>query len=118
MSDSEMSRRSFLKSAILGGLALTTGLTTRAEDAEQESRAKLWVKKGKNVKSLRAFDTTMINFMSSRGISHGSLAVTKNSKLVLARGYSYIINPALGIMPNALFRIASRNYSGWNARHE
>jgi CubicO group peptidase (beta-lactamase class C family) len=107
MSDSKMSRRSFLKSAMLGGLALTTGLTAHADDNEQEARAKKWVKKGKGVQSLSAFDTTMINFMSSRGISHGSLAVTKNGKLVLARGYSYVSDSALGIMPNALFRIAS-----------
>lgn len=104
MSKHDLSRRSFLKLAAIGTAASATaasGIGNVAQAAPQ------WVRKGKRVKSLAAFDQLMIEFMSTRGIRDGSLAITKDGRLVLARGYSYVGNPAVGVAPNTLFRIAS-----------
>src|SRR5262249_7223654 len=44
---------------------------------------------GAAVPALAAFDDTMQKFMQDRGIQAGALAVMKNGKLILARGYGW-----------------------------
>ena len=67
-----------------------------------------WQAAGPEVPGLSIFDDTMKAFMQARGITAGALAVSRNSKLVLARGYTNSDNPSdITVQPNSLFRIAS-----------
>ncbi|HJN16518.1 MAG TPA: serine hydrolase domain-containing protein, partial [Armatimonadota bacterium] len=55
-----------------------------------------------------SFDKQVTDFMGARSIPGGALAVTRNGKLVLARGYGYADVEAKELVsPGALFRIAS-----------
>lgn len=57
---------------------------------------------------LVSFDNMMRTFMQARNISGGALAVTRNSKLVYARGFTYSDdNEDIIVEPTSLFRIAS-----------
>jgi CubicO group peptidase (beta-lactamase class C family) len=62
---------------------------------------------GLEVQELSAFDTTMKDFMTSRDISAGALAITYHSRLVFARGYTWSDVNAPATHPTSLFRIAS-----------
>ncbi len=58
--------------------------------------------------SFSAFDRAMAAFMSERGVPGGSLAVSKNGKLVYARGYGAAdVELQKPVKPDSLFRIAS-----------
>lgn len=102
-----LSRREFLK---LGG---ATGLLALAPVNAVCARslapqARVWTATGQVVPDLAGFDTTVRSFMEARNISGGALAVTRNGRLVLARGYTYSDNPQdLLVQPASLFRIAS-----------
>lgn len=55
-----------------------------------------------------SFDEVMTEFMGARSIPGGALAVTRNGKLVLARGYGYAdVEAEKLVQPTSLFRIAS-----------
>lgn len=57
---------------------------------------------------LAPFDREMTTFMAARSIPGGALAVSRNGKLVLARGYGYADAEAgERVQPTSLFRIAS-----------
>ncbi len=74
----------------------------------ESSAERQWQVTGRDVPELSSFDTTMKTFMTSRNISGGALAVTRNSKLILARGYTYTDDPQdITVQPTSLFRIAS-----------
>jgi len=62
---------------------------------------------GPAVDELSVFDETMRDFMTSRKVSAGALAVTYNGRLVFARGYTWARADSQAIQPNSLFRIAS-----------
>ena len=68
---------------------------------------RVWQQTGPDVAELSVFDQTMKDFMVSRKVSAGSLAITYKSRLVFARGYTWsrADSPATG--PASLFRIAS-----------
>jgi CubicO group peptidase (beta-lactamase class C family) len=68
---------------------------------------RVWCETGPEVPELSVFDTTMRDFMVPRKVSAGALAITYDSRLVLARGYSWtgVSSPPTG--PGSLFRIAS-----------
>lgn len=109
---SRLSRRNFLKisSGAAAALALKTTLPTLAEPISlpgYETKAKSWHITGKTVPELTSFDDAMLNYMQPRGIQAGTVAVTKDQRLVLARAYTYAGKPAKAIQPQALFRIAS-----------
>ena len=55
-----------------------------------------------------AFDQFMANTMSKYGVPGGSLAITRNGKLIMARGYG-VIDQANNVpaQPDTLYRIAS-----------
>lgn len=102
-----LSRRAFLKLAGCAPLCLPA-VASAAPAVVKRTAARLWTVKGHDVPALSAFDTTVRKFMQDRTISGGSLAVTRNSKLVFARGYTWSDQPNdLIVQPTSLFRIAS-----------
>ncbi|MBN2593129.1 MAG: beta-lactamase family protein [Sedimentisphaerales bacterium] len=68
---------------------------------------RVWRQTGPEVPELSVFDKTMKDFMVSRKVSAGSLAITYNSRLVFARGYTWSKADSPATEPMALFRIAS-----------
>jgi len=52
-----------------------------------------WHQTGEPVPQLQAFDEWMRTFMQNHDISGGSLAVTRDGRLVLGRGYTYNEDP-------------------------
>jgi CubicO group peptidase (beta-lactamase class C family) len=60
------------------------------------------------VPQLKAFDDAMVNFMLARNIKSGTLAVMKDGKVMLERGYGWKnAGQTVAMPPNALLRIAS-----------
>ncbi|MEU6717790.1 serine hydrolase domain-containing protein [Nonomuraea sp. NPDC046802] len=58
--------------------------------------------------ALARYDTVLKTYITDRKISCAQLAITKNGKLVLARGYRYSDDPSVPtVSPTSLFRIAS-----------
>jgi len=102
-----ITRREFVKLASVSGLlALFPKSTNWTHSLDIESRD--WTTTGYEFPELVSFDNTMRDFMQARNISGGSLAVTRNSKLVLARGYTYSDDiEDIIVEPTSLFRIAS-----------
>ncbi len=80
--------------------AATTGCSSLMEP-------RVWRKTGPAVPELSVFDETMQDFMVSRKVSAGALAITHNSRLVFARGYSWAGSDSQATQPESLFRIAS-----------
>jgi N-acyl-D-amino-acid deacylase len=63
---------------------------------------------GTAVPELASFDRVLTTLMGKWGIPGGAIAVVKDGRLVLARGYGYADADAKSpVAPNALFRIAS-----------
>ena len=57
---------------------------------------------------LASFDSAMRSFMEARNIPGASLALTRNGKLILARGYTFSNDSEdLAVAPDSLFRVAS-----------
>ncbi len=97
------SRRDFLKFAGAAGVAaLIPRLTAKQLTAKQ------WTATGHAFTELAGFDSTLSAYMQARNITGGALAVTRNGRLVLARGYTYTDDSTdLTVQPTSLFRIAS-----------
>lgn len=107
MTTKTVSRREFLKLAGATGLLATLPRALSNVHA-LSSTAKDWMATGLEVPELASFDTAMQDFMQARNISGGSLAVTRNSELVFARGYTYSDDAEdIVVEPTSLFRIAS-----------
>lgn len=62
---------------------------------------------GTALAGLNGFDQTMKNFLQARRVSAGALAITRNGRLLLTRGYTWSADPTLDVQPTSLFRIAS-----------
>lgn len=71
----------------------------------------IWRQTGPEVPELSAFDETMKEFMTSRNVSAGALALTYRSRLVFARGYTWADANTPAAKPTSLFRIASLSKS-------
>src|SRR5579862_7471568 len=58
---------------------------------------------------LAAFDEMMLKFMADNQVPGAALAVTKDGRLVYARGFGHADPPQLGlpVQPSMRFRIAS-----------
>ncbi|HUV65878.1 MAG TPA: serine hydrolase domain-containing protein [Sedimentisphaerales bacterium] len=67
----------------------------------------VWRQTGPDVPALSAFDETMKEFIVSREVSAGALAITYRGRLVFARGYTWAKADSPTIEPTSLFRIAS-----------
>ncbi|MEO3827999.1 serine hydrolase domain-containing protein [Actinomadura sp. B10D3] len=111
-----LSRRDFGKALGLAGAGVaapallagcSSGSARSARAAAANGAANTWQVTGKALASLGAFDTTMKGFMQSRDITCGQLAVVRNGKLVLSRGYTWNVSTAPVTQPTSLFRIAS-----------
>ena len=68
---------------------------------------RVWHETGPEVAELSVFDETMKDFMLSKKVSAGSLAITHHGKLVFARGYTWSKADSPVTEPISLFRIAS-----------
>jgi CubicO group peptidase (beta-lactamase class C family) len=63
---------------------------------------------GTAVPELASFDRVITDLMKKWGIPGGAIAVVKDGRLVLARGYGYAdVDAKTPVAPDALFRIAS-----------
>jgi CubicO group peptidase (beta-lactamase class C family) len=90
-----------------------TSLSCYREDG-QDKCAGVWVPEsrarllhGRADASLAPFDDAVQSFMQANTIPGAQLAVTRNNKLVLARGYSWITDIEAPVEPTSLFRLAS-----------
>jgi CubicO group peptidase (beta-lactamase class C family) len=72
---------------------------------------RVWRQTGPDIPELSVFDETMKEFMVSRKVSAGSLAITYKSRLVFARGYTWSKTDSPTTEPTSLFRIASLSKS-------
>jgi N-acyl-D-amino-acid deacylase len=76
--------------------------------AGHEKRSGIVPTSGKPVAELAAFDAAMRRFIRDRRIPAGTLAVMKNGRLLLARGYGFADRARRHVIAaNALLRIAS-----------
>ena len=90
-----LTRRAFLQTGSLAAAALTDPSTWAADAVDKVSLTE-------------AFDREMEAFMAARKIPGGALAVIKDRRLVLARGYGWADREKkLPVKPDSLFRIAS-----------
>jgi len=90
-----------------------TSVSCYREDG-QDKCAAVWVPQsrtcllhGRADASLAVFDQRVQSFMQANTIPGAQLAVTRNGKLVLARGYSWITEIERPVEPTSLFRLAS-----------
>jgi len=102
-----VSRREFVK--LVGATSLLAVLPKSFRSAHSlKAITREWITTGYEIPELVSFDNTMRDFMQARNVSGGALAVTRNSKLVLARGYTYSDDyEDIIVQPTSLFRIAS-----------
>jgi CubicO group peptidase (beta-lactamase class C family) len=84
---------------LLAGLAMA-GCSSPASQ-------RVWRQTGPELPALPAFDQAMKEFMVSREISAGALAITYRGRLVVARGYTWAKADSPPTEPTSLFRIAS-----------
>lgn len=68
---------------------------------------RVWRQTGPAVPELSSFDAAMKDFMTSRQVSAGALAITYRNRLVFARGYTWADANTPPTKPTSLFRIAS-----------
>lgn len=73
----------------------------------QDPLPSVWTIAGTSAASLAALDTEMTNYMALRRIARGTLAVTRNGKLVFHHAYTLAPTNAAPTQTTNLFRIAS-----------
>lgn len=93
--------------AFVSRVALLLALGFAPAGCSSVAGGRVWRQTGPEVPALSAFDETMKEFMVSRGISAGALAMTYHGRLVFARGYTWAKAVSPGTEPTSLFRIAS-----------
>lgn len=102
-----ISRRDFLR---LAGVSSVLAVVPHggAHVLGAPLRQREWITTGHTYPALAGFDNAMRSFMQARTISGGALAVTRNSKLLLARGYTYSDDSGdIVVQPVSRFRVAS-----------
>jgi N-acyl-D-amino-acid deacylase len=114
-----ITRRAALAS--IGGLAAVTQLgdlpglgNGSVVQAQQPGRSftKEIPIKGKAGSGLKPFDAAMLRIMERHGLPGAALAITKNGKLVLAKGYGWAnVAGDVPIQPDTLFGLASLSKS-------
>jgi CubicO group peptidase (beta-lactamase class C family) len=97
-----LTRRDFGRLVGLAGAAATIA---RPKTARAVTR--IWRITGQGLPGLDDFDTAVMAFMEERGIACGSLAVARDGRLVLARGYTWSAGAVPSTQPTSLFRTAS-----------
>ncbi len=88
-------------------LTVTLSLFLPLTGCSTFARERVWFETGPQVAELSVLDETMRDYMTSRDISAGSLAVTYKGRLVFARAYTWSTADATPTEPSSLFRIAS-----------
>jgi hypothetical protein len=73
----------------------------------QDPQPAVWTITGTSNSSLAVLDNEMTNYMSLRGIERGTLAVTRNGKLVFHHAYTLAPTNVAPTQTTNLFRIAS-----------
>lgn len=100
---SRCSRRSFLAAAAAAGLNVPMRRSVFASSAEQELSVS-----GEANDDLAPFDRLMTKFVGQHRVPGAALAVTRQGKLVYARGFGFAdVEQKEPVEPAALFRIAS-----------
>ncbi|QKG20419.1 serine hydrolase domain-containing protein [Actinomadura verrucosospora] len=112
MAADRLSRRDFGKMMGLAGLGLTApalagGCGTETRRAAPAAGTRTWRVGGAAGAGLGGFDSAVKTLMQARDIPAGALAVMRQGKLLLARGYTWSDDAALSIQPTSLFRLAS-----------
>lgn len=101
-----MHRRLALKSLLAGAGSLIAS-RLKADQAEISSTSPP-KSTGKLRKKLRAFDDMMSDFLQKHRAPGAALAVTRNSRLMYARGFGLAdVDNEIPVQPDSLFRIAS-----------
>jgi CubicO group peptidase (beta-lactamase class C family) len=85
----------------------TTSGTRYTSAWEKIPQPKVWTVTGPSAPLLVNYDSAMQQFMQARHIPNGALAVTKNGRLVLARGYTNAPVDWPITQPDSRFRLAS-----------
>jgi N-acyl-D-amino-acid deacylase len=89
------------------GFVLVVGLSVPISSAEDNPTAELPVT-GRANPDLASFDRLMISFLRQHHVPGAALAVTKDGRVVYARGFGYADTEKMRpVAPQALFRIAS-----------
>ncbi|WP_336205422.1 serine hydrolase domain-containing protein [Nonomuraea sp. LPB2021202275-12-8] len=103
-----LNRRRLLQSGALAAPAIALGV----RPAVAESASAIPVS-GVVPSQLAGFDTALKTFIAQRGITSAQLAVAKNGKILLARGYGSYARGGVTktVQPTSLFRIASLSKS-------
>ena len=102
MTADRLTRRDFGRLAGLAGAA-----TTIATPRTARALTRTWRITGRGLPGLGDFDTAVMAFMEERGVTCGSLAVAREGRLVLARGYTWSAGAVPSTWPASLFRTAS-----------
>ncbi|MFF8764427.1 serine hydrolase domain-containing protein [Nocardiopsis dassonvillei] len=100
-----MSRRRMLTLTGTAGAAAAAAGALGAAPASAAERT--WRVTGEDVAPLAHFDGVMKDYMQARGITAGSLAVARNGRLSLARGYTWGDDSVATTGVTDVFRIAS-----------
>ncbi|MGW4642816.1 serine hydrolase domain-containing protein [Sphaerisporangium sp. NPDC004334] len=99
-----------LAGAVVGAAALPARQAAAAAPPARPAIAAgtppTWTVTGSSSPSLQPFDDLLRSFMEAQSISYASLAVVRQGRLVLARGYNSTSGPVLA-QPTSLFRLAS-----------
>ncbi|MBN1678638.1 MAG: beta-lactamase family protein [Anaerolineae bacterium] len=103
-----LSRRRFLKlSALCGASVMGSALSPARTGCARQDERRYWQTTGPDVLALTSFDDVMKAFMVGRNIRSGALGVTRDGRLIMARGYTWSSDPNDLALPTSLFRIAS-----------
>lgn len=106
-----MSLRPWASLLVAGALLAGTG-PVRAAPPLVETSAPRHVRPfpltGEQVPELESFDREVLSLMERWGIPGGAVAVTKDDRLVYARGFGYAdVERGIPVAPDSIFRIAS-----------
>jgi CubicO group peptidase (beta-lactamase class C family) len=82
-------------------------LPAGASPAAAAEDARAWRVTGHGLPGLDGFDSTVMDFMAARAITCGSLAIARDGRLLLARGYTWGARAVPDTRPTSLFRTAS-----------
>ncbi|MEU6075002.1 serine hydrolase domain-containing protein [Micromonospora sp. NPDC047074] len=104
-----LSRRQFLAAGAGVLPAVVLGATAGRALASPTAISAMVEASGVAPAALAGFDNVLRSYVAERGISCAQLAITKNGRLVLARGYRYAAGGTAvpAVSPTSLFRIAS-----------
>ncbi len=103
-----MDRRFALATALLAVLSHAAALVPTATLAADKTPTPKVEMTGRASEELAPFDELMTSFITERKVPGAALAVVKDGRLVLARGYGWADRDACRpVQPDSLFRIAS-----------